>query len=314
MPVDTYSIWWQFQSHLFLFIIICKQPLFYVVTKNEKFKLKILLTGGAGYIGSILTGKLLKCNHQVTVVDNLYHNVHGLYPYCSDENFDFIRGDVRDQVLIGELVAKHDLIIPLAAIVGMIACNNDQVTAETVNYQAIKFLNNVRSTDQPIIYPCTNSGYGTKSNQVYCTEETPLEPISLYGRTKVEAEKVLLDCPNTISLRFATLFGVSARMRLDLLVNDFTYRAVYDSAIVLYEADFKRNYLHVLDAAEAFCFAIANFDTMKNQAYNVGLSQTNLSKRELTEKIKVYIPDFYVHTAEIGSDPDKRNYIISNEK
>ena len=196
----------------------------------------------------------------------------------------------------------------------MIACNNDQVTAETVNYQAIKFLNNVRSTDQPIIYPCTNSGYGTKSNQVYCTEETPLEPISLYGRTKVEAEKVLLDCPNTISLRFATLFGVSARMRLDLLVNDFTYRAVCDSAIVLYEADFKRNYLHVLDAAEAFCFAIANFDTMKNQAYNVGLSQANLSKRELTEKIKVYVPDFYVHTSEIGSDPDKRNYIISNEK
>ena len=276
--------------------------------------MKILLTGGAGYIGSILTGKLLKRNYQVTIVDNLYYNIHGLYPYCSDENFDFIRGDVRDQVLISKLVTKHDIIIPLAAIVGMLACNNDRVTAEAVNYQAIKFLNKVRSTDQPIIYPCTNSGYGTKSNQVYCTEETPLEPISLYGRTKVEAEKVLLDCPNTISLRFATLFGVSARMRLDLLVNDFVYRAVKDRFIVLFEEHFRRNYIHIRDVAGVFSFGIDNFSNMKGQSFNVGLSTANLTKMQLCERIKDHVPTFEIYVSAIGKDPDQRDYVVSNEK
>ncbi len=276
--------------------------------------MKILITGGAGYIGSLLTTRLLESNHQVTVLDNLYYNTHGLYPCCFYKNFDFVLGDVRDQKLIKDLVRKHDLIIALAAIVGVPACDKDKETAKAVNFQSIKFLNKIRSLNQPIIYPCTNSGYGTKSSQVYCTEETPLEPISLYGSTKVEAEKVLLDNPNSISLRFSTLFGVSNRMRLDLLVNDFTYRAVFDGSIVLYEADFTRNYLHVRDAVFAFEFAIDNFNHMQTEAYNVGLSDANLSKRQLTEKIQQHIPQFYVHTAEFGSDPDKRNYIVSNAK
>jgi len=276
--------------------------------------MKVLITGGAGYVGSLLTGRLLESNYQVTILDNLYYNTHGLYNYCSNSNFDFVRGDVRNRSLIKELLRSHDVIVALAAIVGMPACDMNQEIAQSVNFDAIKMLNELRSTRQLIIYPCTNSGYGTKSNEVYCTEETPLEPVSLYGRTKVKAEKILLDSYNVVSLRLATLFGVSSRMRLDLLVNDFTYRAVTDRTIVLYEANFKRNYLHVRDAVSAFEFAITHFDIMKGEAYNVGLSDANLSKKELTEKIKQFIPNFTVHNSEFGHDPDQRNYIVSNKK
>lgn len=276
--------------------------------------MRILITGGAGYIGSVLTGHLLRTGHAVTVVDALIHGVHGLYQYCGMPGFDFVFGDVRDERLIAPLVAKHDALIPLAAIVGMPACDRDPLAATTTNFEAVALLNRLRSPSQPVIYPCTNSGYGTKSGDVYCTEETPLEPVSLYGRSKVDAERLLLESGTAVTLRLATVFGVSPRMRLDLLVNDFTFRAVRDRALVLYEAHFKRNYLHIEDAAAAFLHVIEHWDAMKGQTYNVGLEDANLSKRELAEQIKLHVPALYIHEAAVGTDPDQRNYIVSNEK
>ena len=276
--------------------------------------MRILITGGAGYIGSVLTGHLLRAGHEVTVVDALIHGVHGLYQYCDAPGFDFVFGDVRDERVMEPLVSKHDVLIPLAAIVGMPACDRDPLGARTTNHDAVALLDRLRGREQPVIYPCTNSGYGTKSGDVYCTEETPLEPVSLYGRSKVDAERLLLESGNAVTLRLATVFGVSARMRLDLLVNDFTFRAVRDRALVLYEAHFKRNYLHIEDAAAAFVHTIAHWEAMKGQPYNVGLEEANLSKRELAEKIKVHVPSLTIHEAAVGSDPDKRNYIVSNEK
>ncbi len=276
--------------------------------------MRILVTGGAGYLGSVLVGHLLQQDHTVTVVDNLLHRAHGLYPYCADARFDFVLGDVRDEALMRRLIAGKDVILPLAALVGMPACARDPGYATTTNLGAIAMLLRLRSREQRLIFPCTNSGYGTKSGEVYCTETTPLEPISHYGKTKVEAEKLLLESPNTISLRLATVFGVSGRMRLDLLVNDFTYRAVKDHYLVLYEQHFKRNYVHIEDVGRAFCHAIDNFETMKGEAYNVGLNDANLSKKELALKIKEYVPELYIHSADMKSDIDKRNYIVSNEK
>jgi len=276
--------------------------------------MKILITGGAGYLGSVLVGALLRSGHKVTVVDNLLHRTHGLFQYCVEEHFDFVKGDARNETLIRDLVAKQDVVIPLAALVGMPACERDPQGTVSTNYEAIKLLNRLRSTDQRIIYPCTNSGYGTKTGEVHCTEETPMEPISLYGKTKVDAEKVLLDSPNVVTLRLATVFGVSGRMRLDLLVNDFTHRAVTDRSLLLYEAHFKRNYVHIQDVARAFCHVMDNFEKMEGEPYNVGLDDANLSKLELAETIKKYVPELYIHMADVGSDPDKRNYIVSNEK
>lgn len=276
--------------------------------------MKILITGGAGYLGSVLVGSLLQGGHQVTVVDNLLHRTHGLFQYCAHEDFNFVKGDARNEALIRDLIAKQDLIIPLAALVGMPACERDPQAAVSTNYEAIQLLNRLRSTDQRVIYPCTNSGYGTKTGEVHCTEETPMEPISLYGKTKVDGEKVLLDSPNVVTLRLATVFGVSGRMRLDLLVNDFTHRAVTDRFLLLYEAHFKRNYVHIQDVARAFCHVLDNFEAMSGQPYNVGLDDANLSKLELAETIKRFVPELYIHLADVGSDPDKRNYIVSNEK
>jgi nucleoside-diphosphate-sugar epimerase len=276
--------------------------------------MRVLITGGAGYIGSVLTGRFLQAGHHVTVVDTLLHGIHGLYQYCGNPAFDFVFGDVRDERVMQPLVASHDVLIPLAAIVGMPACDRDPMSAQTTNYDAVALLDRLRSRSQPVIYPCTNSGYGTKSGSVYCTEETPLEPVSLYGRSKVEAERLLLDGGEAITLRLATVFGVSARMRLDLLVNDFTFRALRDRVLVLYEPHFKRNYLHIEDVAGAFLHAIDHWDAMKGQAYNVGLEDANLSKRELAERIRVHVPSLYIHEAAVGTDPDKRNYIVSNEK
>lgn len=276
--------------------------------------MKVLVTGGAGYLGSVLVGHLLRREHRVTVLDNLLYGVQGLYHYCASDGFEFVRGDARDESTMRKLLAGHDVIIPLAGLVGMPACARDPLYARSTNFEAIALLNRLRSPSQWVIYPCTNSGYGTKSGDVYCTEETPLEPISLYGITKVEAERLLLDSPNTVSLRLATVFGVSPRMRLDLLVNDFTYRALKDRFLVLYEKQFKRNYVHIEDVAGAFCYTIENFENMKEEAYNVGLSDVNLNKEELAQLIKRYIPQLYIHAAEVGSDPDKRNYIISNAK
>lgn len=275
---------------------------------------RILITGGSGYIGSVLVGHLLGAGHSVTVLDRLMWGQRSLFGYCRDPKFDFVFGDARDERIMAGLVPKHDIIIPLAALVGAKLCDQDPISAQSVNYNAVETLIKLRSPSQPVIFPCTNSGYGTKSGDMFCTEETPLEPISVYGVTKVQAERLLLSNPGTISLRLATVFGVSPRMRLDLLVNDFVYRAVTDRFLVLYERHFKRNYLHIDDVANAFIHAIDHFDQMKGEAYNVGLSDANLSKEELALKIKEHVPQLYIHNAEVGSDPDKRNYIVSNEK
>ena len=279
--------------------------------------MKILVTGGAGYIGSILVPELLKKGHEVTVIDNFMYNQTSLLDCCHDEKLTVIRGDVRDRKLISDCLKKSDAIFPLACIVSMPACAKKPVEARTINFDAIKMileLRSKRSKDQIIIFPTTNSGYGIGQKGIYCTEETPLNPISLYGRLKVESENILLEAGNCITLRLATVFGISPRMRLDLLVNDFTYRAVTDRFLVLFESHFKRNYIHIRDVAKAFIHCLENFDKMKDEPYNVGLSDANLSKWELCEEIKKQVPDFYFVEAEVGEDQDKRDYIVSNEK
>lgn len=275
---------------------------------------RVLITGGAGYLGSVMVGHLLNRGYRVTVLDNLLYGHASLLGYCARPDFDFVLGDARDERAMRDLIARHDILIPLAAIVGMKACDRDPIMTRSVNFDAIVLLNRLRSPNQPAIMPCTNSGYGTRSGDVYCTEETPLEPISLYGVTKVDAERELLSRPNAVSLRLATVFGPSPRPRLDLLVNDFVYRAVSDGFLVIYEKDFKRNYIHIDDVAECFCHCIEHVDAMQGQAYNAGLNEANLSKAELALKIQEHIPSLYIHFAEVGSDPDKRNYIVSNEK
>ncbi len=278
-------------------------------------KEKVLITGGAGYLGSILTEHLLDKDYKVTCLDNLKHRQNSLLTYTSNPDFDFVYGDVRNQSLLEKLISDSDVIIPLAAIVGMPACDLNPEEALSINKDAIVKLNKIRSHDQKLIFPNTNSGYGTKSGELYCDEETPLEPISLYGKTKVEAEKHLLESEKpAITLRLATVFGISPRMRTDLLVNDFVLKAIREGSVVIYEGDFKRNYIHIKDVARAFEHCINNFEDMKNQPYNVGLENANLSKIELAEKIKSHIPNFEIISMEIGEDPDKRNYIVSNQK
>jgi nucleoside-diphosphate-sugar epimerase len=276
--------------------------------------MKILITGGAGYIGSLLTPSLLRENHQVTVVDNFLYKQTSLLDYCHDKNLTLINGDARDEDLIRKQLKNADVILPLACLTGAPLCSKDPIAARTTNLEAIKMILECRSKNQRIIFPTTNSGYGVREEGIFCTEETPLRPVSLYGKLKVEMENILLDSENCITFRFATVFGMSPRMRLDLLVNDFTYRAVKDSFLILFEAHFKRNYLHVRDAVRAFSHGLANFETMKGQPYNVGLSDANLSKMELCLEIKKQVPDFYITEAEIGEDQDKRNYIVSNDK
>lgn len=276
--------------------------------------MKILVTGGAGYIGSILVPDLLKKNHEVIVVDNFIYNQTSLLDCCYNENLTIIRGDVRNRNIISKHLRNVDAIFPLACMTGAPLCEKDPIAAKTVNFDAVKMILELRSKDQLIIFPTTNSGYGIGEKGIYCTEKTPLNPISLYGRLKVETEKMLLDAGNCITLRLATVFGISPRMRLDLLVNDFTYRAVTDHCLVLFESHFKRNYIHVRDVAKAFIHCLDNFDKLKDEPYNVGLSNANLSKWELCEEIKKQIPNFYFTEAKIGEDPDKRDYIVSNKK
>jgi len=276
--------------------------------------MKILVTGGAGYLGSILVPELLSEEYEVVVVDNFLYNQISLLDRCSDKNLTIIRGDARDKALISELLKKVDVIFPLACLTGAPACLKDPVAAQTTNLDAINMLLKLRSKNQPIIFPTTNSGYGIGQKGSYCTEETPLRPVSFYGKLKVEAEKILLDDGNCITLRLATVFGISPRMRLDLLVNDFVYRAVNDHFIVLFQPHFKRNYIHIRDVAEGFIHSLQNYERMRNEAYNVGLSDANLSKLELCEEIKKQIPAFYFTVSEIGEDPDKRDYIVSNAK
>jgi len=276
--------------------------------------MKILVTGAAGYIGSVMVPILLKEGHKVVAVDNFMYSQSSLLDCCHDKKLTVIRGDARQKELISRCLKGVDAVFPLACITGAPACNKDPVTATTTNFDAIKMLLELRSKKQLIIFPTTNSGYGVGQEGIYCTEKTPLNPISLYGRLKVDAEKILLDAGNCITLRLATVFGISPRMRLDLLVNDFTFRAVTDHFLVLFEAHFKRNYIHIRDVAKAFLHCLNNFSAMKNEPYNVGLSEANLSKLELCQEIQKQVPDFYFVEANIGKDPDQRNYIVSNEK
>lgn len=275
---------------------------------------RVLITGGAGYLGSILTEHLLDHSYQVVVLDNLIYGEQNLSHLCADPNFEFVYGDARNESLVSKLVTQCDIIIPLAAIVGASACDRDPLMTTSVNLDSIRMINRLRSRSQLLVYPTTNSGYGTKTGDMFCTEETPLEPISLYGQTKTDAETEVLSSANTITLRLATVFGMSPRMRMDLLVNHFVYAALSDGYLVIFEKDFKRNYVHVRDVADCFIHCIKHSEAMTGRTYNVGLDEANLSKEELALKIKEHLPGFFIHFAEVGSDPDKRNYIVSNQR
>jgi len=276
--------------------------------------MNILVTGAAGYIGSVLVPSLLECGHKVTALDNFLYRQSSLLDCCHRRGFSVIRGDARDSEIIKNGLKKADFIFPLACMTGAPLCHRDPFGARSVNYDAVKLILKLRSKDQGVVFPTTNSGYGVGEEGIYCTEETPLRPVSLYGKLKVAAEKEVLDAGNAITYRLATAFGVSPRMRLDLLVNDFTYRAVQDRFVILFESHFKRNYIHVRDVVKAFLHAIDNFEKMKDQPYNVGLSDANLSKWELCTEIKKQVREFYFVEAGVGKDPDRRNYVVSNEK
>jgi nucleoside-diphosphate-sugar epimerase len=276
--------------------------------------MKILITGGAGYLGSVLTPTLLGLGHEVTVVDNFLFRQNTLADCCHYATFQVVRGDCRNEALMKQLVAKADVIIPLAALVGAPLCDRDPVAARTTNSEAVAMLCRIASPTQRIIMPVTNSGYGVGEKGKHCTEETPLRPISLYGVTKVQAEEQILQRENSISFRLATVFGVSPRMRIDLLVNDFVHRAVTDRAVVIFEGHFKRNYIHVRDVARVFVHGLNQFASMKGKPYNVGLDDANLSKLELCAVIQKHLPKFVFLEAPIGEDPDKRDYIVSNAR
>ena len=276
---------------------------------------KVLITGGAGYLGSVLAPALLDRGFAVTVVDNFMWDQVSLSAVCHSPAFSLVRGDVRSPETMRPLLKQADIIIPLAARVGAPLCDRDPVAATSTNLDAIVSMVGELSREQMVLMPVTNSGYGVGQKDTFCTEETPINPISLYARTKVEAERLLLDRhPSAMSFRLATVFGMSPRMRLDLLVNDFTYRAYMDRFIVLFESHFKRNFIHVRDVAKAFLHGIENFDRMKGQVYNVGLSDANISKLELCQRIQKQVPSFVFLESAIGVDPDKRDYIVSNDK
>jgi nucleoside-diphosphate-sugar epimerase len=277
--------------------------------------MKVLITGGAGYLGSVITGKMLNEGYEVTVLDKLIFNQVSLLSYTSNPNFRFIHGDVRDESLLEKLCNQSDVIIPLAAIVGFPACASEPELAKDINFKQIvnivKYCNN---KGKKILYPNTNSGYGLGTGQIECDEESPLTPISVYGQTKCEAENFLKTSTDAIIFRLATVFGVSPRMRTDLLVNDFTYKAITDKYIVVFEKSFKRNFIHIQDVANVFLFMLKNYDKYKGEIFNVGLSSANLSKQELLEKIQQHVKNFAVSYNDFYEDPDKRNYIVSNVK
>lgn len=276
--------------------------------------MRILVTGGAGYLGSVLCERLLAAGHRVTALDTLAHGVPSLLHLCADPGFEFVRGDARDEALLRRLLRDADAVVPLAAVVGAPACDRDPALAESLNLGAIRALLRLRSPAQLVVFPNTNSGYGVGTGETYCTEDTPLAPISLYGRTKVDAERAVLAAPRTVALRLATVFGSSPRLRLDLLVNHFVHAAVTDGYLVIFEKDFKRNFIHVRDVADAFLHCLEHAEKMEGRAYNAGLDSANLSKGELALKVKEQVPSLHVAFSEIGSDPDKRNYVVSNQR
>lgn len=287
---------------------------FVLSIKEDEVKDHILVTGGAGYIGAILVPQLLEAGYRVSVVDNFSHRQNSLASVCSCKNFSVVNGDVRSKVVMEPLVKKADAVIALAALVGAPLCDRDPHAATTVNRDAILNILKMMSKDQRFLIPTTNSGYGVGRPGEMCTEKSPMKPLSLYARTKIEAEEAALERRSSISFRLATVFGMSPRMRVDLLVNDFVYRAVHDRFVVLFESHFKRNYIHVRDAAGVFLHGLKHFTKMRGEAYNVGLSDANVSKMELCERIKKHLPSFVIMEAPVGEDPDKRDYIVSNEK
>ena len=274
----------------------------------------ILVTGGAGYIGSMLVPNLLGANHNVTVVDNFMYKQTSLASSISSKDFKLIFGDVRNEELMKKLISKADIIIPLAAIVGAPACDNDPLVAESINKDSILWLLKQVSSNQQIIMPTTNSAYGSGDQNNSCDENSPLNPLSIYARDKVIVEQALMERDNSTSFRLATVFGISPRMRLDLLVNNFTYRALTDRYVIVFEGHFKRNYIHIRDVVQAFNLAINEKNKFKGEIFNVGLSEANISKIDLCQEIKKVIKDFVFMEAELGSDPDQRNYIVSNKK
>ena len=274
----------------------------------------ILVTGGAGYLGSTMVPDLLAAGHKVTVLDNFMFKQTSLNNCCYHPNFTVVKGDIRQKDTMLALMKKADVIIPLAALVGAPLCSLDPIGATTINHDAIELMLKLLSKDQIVLMPTTNSAYGTGDKDNYCNEESPLRPISQYAIEKVGIEQELMQHENAISFRLATVFGMSPRMRIDLLVNDFTYRAVNDQFVVLFESHFKRNYIHVRDVSRVFQHALNNHDAMKGEIYNVGLSDANVSKRELCEQIQKQVPDFIFIDEQIGKDPDQRNYIVSNDK
>lgn len=274
--------------------------------------MRILISGGAGYVGSVLAETFVALGQDVVVVDNFMHGQAPLAHLCPFNWFELVRGDARDMRVMRPLLEKADVFIPLAAIVGGPACDRDVTAARSVNLDAVRDAVEMLGEGQRVIIPTTNSGYGI-GGEAECTEDSPLKPVSLYGQMKVKAEKMVLD-RGGVSLRLATVFGMSPRMRLDLLVNDFVWRSVTDRAVVLFEAGFRRNYIHVRDVANAFVHALANWDAMQGKAFNVGLSDANLSKRELCYRIKQVIPEFVYLEAAVGHDPDKRDYVVSNAR
>ena len=274
--------------------------------------MNILITGGAGYIGSELVNYFLP-NHNVTVLDNLMYDATSLLRYTQNEKFNFIKGDVRNASLLKELVSKNDIIIPLAALVGFPLCDQDPRSAREINYEANRWIAENKSKDQLVVYPCTNSGYGVSRDGSVCTEESPLNPVSLYGKTKVDAETAYKNVENHVTFRLATVFGPGSRMRTDLLVNKFVLRALKDRLLVLYECKFMRNYVHLADVCRAFTHVLDNWENCKNETYNVGNDSINMNKLELANKIKEHLP-IEIILAEFNSDPDVRDYIVSSQK
>ena len=277
--------------------------------------MKILVPGGAGFLGSVLVPMLLDAGHRCTVLDNFLYGQTPFLDLCGHPDLEIIRGDVRHTAILRRALTDQDAVIPLAAIVGAPACARDQMAAQSVNLEAIRLLMRCRSVEQYVVFPNSNSGYGNCPAGKSCDEDAPLRPLSLYGRLKVAAEAVVLAAEHTVSLRFATLFGPSPRMRTDLLVNDFTWRAATDGWLVLYEGHYRRSILHVRDAARAFLWALEGLAgaTLRHRVYNVA-GDSGITKRELCHAIHRQVPHFRWFDSDAGHDPDQRDYAVDTTR